>query len=97
MIKKTIWLLVSCIMVVSLVICSCGGDTTEEVDEGAVSTSEAAEYGGNPIPIATETRCIFQTFITITWAGLPRTSTRMETLLKMCTAVIPSPLMMKPG
>ncbi|UCD08304.1 MAG: ABC transporter substrate-binding protein [Dehalococcoidales bacterium] len=49
MVKKTIWILVSCLIVLSLVIASCGGDaddgTTTEPDKPTV-TEDTPNYGG---------------------------------------------------
>jgi len=49
MVKKTVWLLVSCLMVLSLVIASCGGGGEEEPengDEPVLGTPDVPKYGG---------------------------------------------------
>jgi peptide/nickel transport system substrate-binding protein len=45
MVKKIAWLLVSCLMVLSLVIASCGGEE-EETEEGGYASPETPKYGG---------------------------------------------------
>lgn len=48
MVKKFIWLIVSCLMVLSLVMASCGPATEEEEEEGegAITETEEPQYGG---------------------------------------------------
>ena len=48
MVRKTLWLLVSCLMVLSLVIASCGGGEEEEPGEGDTGYAPRTEpkYGG---------------------------------------------------
>jgi len=49
MVRKTLWLLVSCLMVLSLVIASCGGGGEEEPengDEPVLGTPDVPKYGG---------------------------------------------------
>ncbi|MFC1948093.1 ABC transporter substrate-binding protein [Chloroflexota bacterium] len=46
MVKKTLWLLVSCLMVLSLVIASCGGGEEEEPGEEGYASRTEPKYGG---------------------------------------------------
>ena len=48
MVRKALWLLVSCLMVLSLMIASCGGGEEEEEDGDGdvVDTSNVPKYGG---------------------------------------------------
>ncbi|HEY95773.1 MAG TPA: ABC transporter substrate-binding protein [Dehalococcoidia bacterium] len=46
MVKKMIWILISCLMVLSLVMASCGGGEEEEEGEGGYASPETPKYGG---------------------------------------------------
>ncbi|MFC1921457.1 ABC transporter substrate-binding protein [Chloroflexota bacterium] len=48
MLKKGLWLLISCLMAISLIMVSCGTATEEEEgQEEAITTQEEPKYGGN--------------------------------------------------